>query len=391
MRRWAGQALAVMGIWALGMTTGCGNFFVYPGTATSSGTGSTAGDYVYVANANTSTPSLAGFAVGTGTLTAVSGSPYSLDFIPTAVAVNPADSIVFVAGSNGIDGFINSYSIGSSGELTLLVSNNTGSASEVSIDVSPDGQWLMGLDANGSSIGEAIVDEYQINSSTGQLTQGTGTSYTYTGTPTPTIVPRQIKFAPNGAYVFAAVGTAGDLVFPFTTSTGVFSTPLSLSLGTSSTASDNALAVNPTSTTLYIARSGTNGGMAVYTIGSGGSLSEISGSPLTAGNQPFSVAVNFAGTDVYVANQLDSTISEYSIGSTGAVAALSPATVTTESAARALAVDRSGDYLLAIANGGSPDLSMYSYSTTTAGELVFSTSIATGTDPTYPVAVAVTH
>jgi len=333
---------------------------------------------------------LAGFSVGTGTLTAVTNSPYSLGFVPTAVVVNPANSIVFVAGTNGLYGFINTYSIGSGGVLRLLVSNNVGSAGEVSMDVSPDGNWLLGLDSNGPSANEAIVDEYQINSTTGQLTLETGSIYTFTGASIPTVVPRAIKFAPNGAYVFVAAGTAGDLVYPFTTSNGSLSTPLSLSLGTSAT-SDNALAVNSASSYLYIARSGTNGGLAVYTIGSGGALSEVSGSPLTAGGQPFSVVVNKAGTDVYVANQLDSTISGYSISSAGAVAILSPATYTTVSAARALAIDNSGNYLLAIANGGNPDLSMYSYSATTAGELVFSTSTPTGSDPAGAVAIATTH
>src|ERR1017187_3945920 len=120
MRR-LGQAAAAMGIWALSLTIGCGNFWVYPGSL-NNGT-SNSGDYVYVANAPTtsgSTPTLAGFTVGTGTLTAVSGSPYSLGFVPTAVAVNPANTIVFVAGTNGLFGYINAYSIGSGGALTLL-------------------------------------------------------------------------------------------------------------------------------------------------------------------------------------------------------------------------------------------------------------------------------
>jgi len=147
--------------------------------------------------------------------------------------------------------------------------------------------------------------------------------------------------------------------------------------------------VNSGSSYLYIARSGTGGGLAVYTVGSGGALNEVTGSPLTAGNQPFSVLVNKAGTDVYVANQVDSTISAYSIASSGAVAALSPATYTTVAASRALVIDNSGDYLLAIANGGNPDLSLYSYSST--AEPVFSTSTSTGTDPTNPVAIAATH
>ncbi len=391
MRAWAGRAAEAMGTWALCLTTGCAGFFVYPGSTTG-GTGTTgSGDYVYVANATTGT--LAAFEVGTGTLTPVSGSPYVLDFVPTAVAVNPANSIVFVAGSNGTYGYVNSYSIGTGGVLTLLMSNNTGAAGEVSIDISPDGDWLVGLDSNGPSVSEVIVDEYAINSSTGQLTLQTNTGgvYTYTGSQIPTIVPRAIKFAANEEEVLVAAGTAGDLVFPF--SGGTFSAPQVLNLGTASTTSDNAIAVSSGSSYLYIARSGTNGGLAVYTIGSGGVLSEISGSPLAAGDQPFSVVLNKAGTDAYVANQLDSTISGYSVASNGAVAVLSPATYTTPSAPRALAVDNSGDYLFAIANGGSPDLSMYSYDATTLGKLDFVTSTATGTGTSGEgaVAIAATH
>jgi 6-phosphogluconolactonase len=387
MRGWAGQAAAMVSIWALCLTAGCGGFFVYPGsTGTGTGTSNT-GDYVYVANGTTD--SLAGFQVGTGTLTAISGFPFSLGFVPTAVVVNPANTIVFVAGNNGLNGFINAYAIGTGGVLSLLTSNNLGSGSEVSMDISPDGDWLVGLDASGPLVSEAIIDEYAINTSSGALTLETNTGgvYTYTGSSIPTLVPRAIKFAPSEAYVFVAEGTAGDLVFPF--SGGTFSTPQALIFGAGSSTSDNALAVNSGSSYLYIARSGTGGGLAVYTIGSGGALNEVTGSPLAAGNQPFSVVVNKAGTDVYVANQVDSTISGYSIASSGAVAVLSPATFTTTSASRALAVDNSGDYLLSIANGGNPDLSMYSYSST--AEPVFSTSSTTGTDPTNPVAIAATH
>lgn len=389
MRRWAGQAAATIGIWALCLTTGCGTFFVYPGNLPSS---SSTGDYVYVANTNSG--SLAGFSVGTGTLTAVSGSPYSLGFAPNAVVVNAANTMVFVAGSNGTYGFINVYSIGSGGALSLMASNNVGAADEVSIDVSQDGSWLVGIDANGPAAHEVIVDEYQINGSTGALTLGTAGTYTYTGTQPPTINPLGVKFAPNEDYVFAAVGTAGDLVFPFSSSTGISSSGvLSLSLGSQSTVSDNALAVSSNSAYLYIARSGPGGGLAVYTIGSGGALTEVSGSPLAAGNQPSSVVVNKAGTDIYVANQLDSTISGYSISSTGAVAVLSPATSSVVAKPRALAVDNGGTYLLTTSYVSTPDLSMYSYNS--AAGLSFATSTSTaasgGTEPTGAVSLAATH
>ena len=384
MNQWAKRGAAALGIWTLMLTVGCGTFFVYPGNLPSSS--SSTGDYVYVANATTST--LAGFSVGTGKLTTVSGSPYALGFVPTAVVVNPANTIVFVAGTNGIFGYINAYSIGSGGALTLLHSNNLGSGSEVSIDVSPDGNWLVGLDANGPALGEAIVDKYQITASTGQLTLATGGSYTFP-TGTATIVPSGIKFAPNGNYVFAAVGTAGDLEFTFNTSSGALASNQKIVLA--SGVSDNALTVSPSSSYLYIARSGTGGGVGVYAIGSNGVLTPVSGSPFSAGSQPFSVVVNSAGTNVYVANQIDSTISGFSVASSGALTFLSGSPYTSGSQVDGLAIDNSKNYLLATARSGSPDLTMYSFDSAAAGKLDSSTSAQTGNDPAGAVAIAATH
>ena len=103
------------------------------------------------------------------------------------------------------------------------------------------------------------------------------------------------------------------------------------------------------------------------------------------------VAVNNAGTDVYVANQLDSTISGYSVASNGTLTALADSPYTGGSSVDALAVDRTGDYLLAVARGGTPDLAMYSFDSGIAGKLDLSTTTATGIDPTGATALAATH
>ena len=390
MMRWIERAAAVLGILGLTFTSGCGTFFIYPGSSVGSG-GSATGDYVYVANA--AGLSLAGFSVGSGTLTTLSGSPYALGFSPSAVAVNPANTRVFVAGNDGVYGFINTYSIGTGGVLSLLTSNNTGAASEAALDVSPDGAWLVGLDANGGLANEALIESYQINASTGALTPGATGIYTYTGSAIPTITPFCVKFAPNQNYLFAAVGQAGDLVFPFNSTTGVSSAGvLPMKFGSSSTVSDNALAVSSNGNDLYIARSGPGGGLAVFAIGSGGSLTQV-GSTVAAGSQPISVVVNKAGTNIYVANQVDGTVSGYSISSAGAVAALNPATFTTSGKPRALAIDNSGKYLLSASYTTTPDLSMYTYDSTLTGKLATSASTAatSGAEPAGAISIAATH
>lgn len=374
--RRVGAALAVG---ALCWMTGCAGFWV--AVNNSNNNGSTTNDYVYVANATAIT--LSGFSVGTDTLTALTNSPYSLPCTPAAMVVNPADTLLFVSCSTNID--IYAYAINSDGSLTELNSDSpVGTTTEgaVSMAVSPDGQWLLALDGDTAVV---EVDEYQIDSTTGLLTQGNGASYNIAN-----LTPRAIAVAstPEGEYVFAALGSTGDLIFTFNTavsSGGALSNPVQLSLGSSD--ADNALAVNPAGTYLFIARSGPAGGVAVYSIGSGGVLTEV-GSPITAGTQPYSVVVNTEGTDVYVANRSGGNISGYSIGSGGVLTALGGSPYASGNQVTALAVDSSGDYLLAAANGGSPDLTLYSYDSTTAGKLDSAASVATGSGP---VAVATTH
>lgn len=362
---------------ALCLTTGCSGFFVYPGdTSSSTGTTST-GDYVYVANASTS--NLAGFAVGTGSLTALANSPYALSVSPTALAINPANTLLFVAGGDAIY----AYSIQSTGALSILNSGSPVAAATVqSMVVSPDGQWLLALDKSA-----AAIDEYQIDSSNGGLTPHI-VSFSVSGA-----VSHAIAISPNAEFVFAALGTGGELVFPFNTANGTLSTPTSFTPPAAT--SDNALAVDPNSTYLYVARSSgsTGGGLVVYTI-NGGALSQVSGSPYAAGSQPaseVSVVVNKAGTDAYIANYTDGTISGYSIASGGQLTALSGSPYSAGSLVDALAVDNSGDYLLATAQNGSPDLALYSFDATTAGKLDLAASSTTGTDPTEAVAIAATH
>ncbi len=371
------RVAAVLGIAALPLMTGCAGFWVAVDNSSSSGT--TSSDIVYVANV--SAESVAGFTVGTGTLTAVTGSPYSLGLVPTALVVNPANSLLFVAASSEIF----AYAISSDGSLSVLNSGSAvGSATlgVASMAISPDGQWLFVLDGDGTT-----VDEFLIDSSTGTLSQVTGASYIVTSG---TVLPTSIAVSPNGELVFVSLGNGGDLVFTFDTSTGVMASSQTLN-PISSTTSDNDLAVSPDSAYLYIARSGTNGGLAVYSIGTNGALTPVSGSPFTAGSKPVSVVVNHAGTDVYVANYAGSDIYGFSVGSSGALTALSGSPYSSGTSVIALGIDNSTDYLLAAASGGSPDLTMYSFDSTTPGKLDTVAVTATGSDPTTPVALALTH
>jgi len=368
---------AIMMVAVLPALTGCSGFFP-PVNGGGGGGGGGTGNYVYVANSTTMTVS--GFGIGKGTLTAVANSPLTLGYAPVTMVVTPSNSFLYVASATTI----NVYSIGSNGVLTVPSAGNTAAVATVSsLDVSPDGNWLIGLDSF-----QHVLDVYQINKTTGGLA-ATG-AVTYPLAPqTGTWVPRMVRFSPNGLLIYAAIGTAGDEIFSFNTTTGLATFNQYLAIGT--TTSDNALAIDSNTAYLYIARSGVGPGVAVYKIGSSGQLTAVTGSPFAAGAQTYSLALTSTNSYVYAANRTDSTISGYTIGTGAALTPLSGSPYTSGSLVTSIGIDSTGTYLLAAASGGSPDLSMYSFDATTPGKLVLATSIATGTDPTGPVAIALTH
>ena len=377
MKQWAGRVVSAAAVAILLLTTGCAGFFVYPGSLPggSSGSGTGAGNDVYVINqtANLNAGTLVGYSIGTNSLTAVTGSPQNITtFAPVAIAVNRTNTMLFVAGGN----FINTFTIGSGGALSPLASN-TLSAEEVAIDISPDGQWLLGLETTATFPNEARIDEFQINSS-GLLSEPSLNPIVFylPVTNQGVISPSAIKFAPNGQLVFVALGTAGDLVYTF--NSGTLTQSQSFPLSAASQSADLALAV-PNNSTLYFARSsGTVGSVAAYTI-TGTTVTAVSGTSVSAGDRPAAVVVNTAGTDVYVANELDGTISGYSGAATGNLTQLSNSPYSV-SDPTALAVDHSGAYLLAVSNITSGNnLNMYSYDST--GNLVLSTQLNAGSGP----------
>src|SRR5215469_3145229 len=114
--------------------SGCKGFWDVP---SGSGGGGSASGYFYVLNQKAA--QLAGFtfAANATSLTAVSGSPYSLGAAPYAVAISPNGGFLYVSTAAGI--YVYGIS-GSTGALTLL--NNGGV-------ISSDPAFAMTLDSTG--------------------------------------------------------------------------------------------------------------------------------------------------------------------------------------------------------------------------------------------------
>lgn len=387
----------------LPVLTGCSGFF--PPIVNSGGTttGTPTGNSVYIANevtksiasfgivqatpavaATATTPAVAAIPAG---LTVLTNSPFAAGYQPLTMTVTPNNLFLYVGGANGI--YL--YLVNTDGSLsTPSVGANQAVAYATSLAVSPDGQWLVALDGLTQQL-----DIFQINPSTGALTSVVAGQPPVYSVLSGVWQPTSVRFAPSGTFIFAALGTGGDVVFTFNTATGAAISAANLSTGNPTTG-DYGLAVDPKTAYVYIARSGNNGGIAVYSIGSGGALSPVKGSPFAAGNGTYSVVLDSTGTYLYASNRTDSSISGYTIVPATATTSvsltpLSGSPYASGGAVQSIGIDSSGKFLLAAAPGGNPDLTMYSFDTTIAGKLDPLTTTATDNDPAGASKLALTH
>jgi 6-phosphogluconolactonase len=389
-RKWAKLAVALPFL-----LTGCKGFWnALPVSSTGSGSTASGGSFYVL---NIATEQVAGYTIDSGTPTPVPGSPVSLGVAPLSMAIAPKADFLYVGTQNGIYLF----SIASTGQLTA--GNNAQPISgdkAISMVVSPDGGWLIDVQASAPS-----VNAIAINATTGTLASANEQEAIAT-LPAVTGATPQVAVSPDGSYVFAAMGTEGTAVIPFTTANadpfgGVGRIPPAGSGGQALSVAVDPLQSGQTTPRLFyvgetVATSGDNsGGLRVFnfsTLASG--LKELSGSPLgISGLAPYSILPISTGNYVYVVSRTVSNSSGV-VSNTGVIAGFTVAgssgvySVTALGSTFAvgtnpvgLAEDSTGTYVLAVDSGGDPDLKGYTFDSTNAGYLDAAISANTGTDP----------
>jgi 6-phosphogluconolactonase (cycloisomerase 2 family) len=315
---------------AAGLMTACGTDtvdFVYVASSQAAGTNNYGEIDVFEIN------SVSGF------MRQIPTSPFpSGGRNPVAEAVSSDYSNLYVV--NKDDNTIVQFMIGSDGKLYPQNTVNT------------PGIFPLAAAVNGSNL--FVVDTYQplpacssaspCSGSVGVFplaaASGTGSSATPGGAPGPTpvangslnywpltmpsspndvILPTGVNVLASGAYLYVtAYDTTANAgyVFGFTIGTGgvlsaVSGSPFSVGVHPSAIASDS------TSSYMYVTDSA-SGNVRGYSVASG-VLSPLNGSSYPAGNQPSAIAVDPKYPFVYVANTLDGNVSAYSIGSSGAL------------------------------------------------------------------------
>jgi DNA-binding beta-propeller fold protein YncE len=390
MRRLQGLCCLLL----LGLS-GCGGFFV---PQTSSGGTTNTGDYLYVANG--SDTFLAGFGVAsTGALSVLSGSPYNNSVAAQSLAVNPANTFLYAGTTAGI--FV--YGINSNGSITVQNDGSVAAQDMVAtaMQVDSTGNYLLAVGISTAQQLQAI-GIYTIDTSTGLLTPVASSPLAlYTGnTSTPTIVaPTGLLITPNNSYVYASLGTLGVQVLTLGSGGALAAgaNPTLLApLKTSTSPSDQRTASDPNSLFLFLAE--INTGLRVFSIGSGGSLSEVSGSPYAVGTGPTAVDLDVTGSYVYVANKGSNNISAFTLtAASGKLTAVAgspfssggqlPIGIVNDNSKNFVAVINSGTN----GSGGNSDLQLFKFDATVDGKLDPVATATTGTDPTNPSSIAATH
>lgn len=354
--------------------TGCSGFFTAitsgsttPGSATNvfvTGTGST----------------LTEFSLTSGVLAQLSGSPVTLPVPPTAVAIAPNNLSVYVGTSTGI--FL--YTIGSGGVLTEGNNNNV-------LYLPPFTVQSMVVDATSSWLIISYLNSTEIDALPLSATTGINTATAPFPIQTPTgTVPLQIAMSPANNNIFAALGTAGAYVIgfnPTATTTSPFGTAIAIALH-GADASDTAVAVDPSSAYLFITEASTlassppAGIVRMKAIAKLTTVADLSDAKTGVG--PTAVLADLSGAYVYVANGTDGTISGFNFSSTNQTLTAMTPTATFPSAASpiALAEDATKSYVMALGNGASPNLWVYSFDATNLGALDIATTTGAGVSTT---------
>jgi 6-phosphogluconolactonase len=374
--------------------TGCGGFFV---PQTNSGGGTNTGDYLYVGNGND--PYIAGFGLNSsGALSVLSGSPYNNGVAAQSLAVTPANTFLYAGTTNGIYAYV----INSNGSISVLNSGSAVAQDMVATQMQVDstGNYLL-ASGFGTAIGAQAIGIYTINTSTGLLTAvGTSPLALYTGNgSTPAVVtPTGLLITPNNSYVYVSLGSLGVQILTLSSGTlAAGSTPSLLQpISTSASPSDVGLASDPLSAFLFVAE--INSGLRVLSIGTGGSLKEVSGSPYGVGTGPSAVILDTTGSYVYVANKGSANISAFTLtAASGKLTAVAGSPFSSGGVQPIAMVNDNSKKFVAVINNqatgasGNSDLQVFKFDATVDGKLDPVSTGSTGTDPTNPLSIAASH
>jgi 6-phosphogluconolactonase len=301
-----------------------------------------------------------------GTLTELSGTPYTVGDGANSVVIHPSGKFLYVANPGQLEDDISLFDIASNGTLAEVAPRTptgpNGTQPKLLV-MDPAGNYLYAMDAVSESI-----SVFSIDSSTGALSQIMDPA-TQPPQPYPNklggLLPLNMVVTPSGDFLYVSVaggqpGTSNiGSIEGFSVNAGVL-TSLSPALISAEGANPYGLAIDPSGSYLYVANTQSQS-ISILSISSSGALAnDVQGSPLAdIYSAPYALLMDSQGQYLYVANQASNNVAVYSI-SNGLPVALTTSTsafaFTTESSPSVLAEDPNGNYLFVGNQGGNPGI-----------------------------------
>ncbi|HTW59192.1 MAG TPA: beta-propeller fold lactonase family protein [Terriglobales bacterium] len=267
-----------------------------------------------------------------------------------SLALHPSNKYLYAANSGESD--VSLFTISSDGALNEQLPRQTVGVEPTMLAIDPAGAYLYVANAGSNSI-----SVFSISSSNGSLTPITQSS---SGGPQAPLglSPINMKLSPSGNVLYVTgQGVLGGEVQAFTLTSGqlaLVQTPFQ--------AGNNpaGLAVSPNGY-LYTANSLDNS-ISEFSIGTGGALTPIAGSPIGETYlSPLALLVSNSGNFLCIANEGSSNIAVYSIGSDGSLSVVSTSPFASNAEPAFIASDPNSDYVF-MGNQSSPAVQSFGLS-----------------------------
>lgn len=293
----------------------------------------------------------------TGALTPISGSPFAGRNLGSAytdfLALTPSNSFLYtfdnLGGGENISVFAINGTTGAPAEVTG--SPFAGSAEGLTgLSIDPSSRFLYG-----STDGKVYA--FTLNPTSGVPAPVAGSPFSTLSTPFFYPIAK-VAYDPTGSFAYAPNAYLPEIQeFTINKTTGALTKPVSIRTEDGPTAllfTTGTANVKYVPKFAYAANSGSNS-ISEYSIGATGALTEVIGSPLTDTNGPNSVTTTLSGNFVYTVNQ-NHTLSGYSVGSSGALTKISSSPFSGFQKPIAAIVDPSDASLVVLDQGTSPTI-----------------------------------
>jgi 6-phosphogluconolactonase len=254
-----------------------------------------------------------------GTFTALNPASVSAGSNPVSVVLQPAGNFAYIANFSGNDVTLLSVNRGN-GALGVPASTTpipppspanvfATDVGPISMAIAPGGTFLFVLNQGSNDISGFAIDP-----TTGNLSVVNGSPFASGCSGS------SLAITPKADTLFVTCPGLGTIEALTINGQGVLSAPTQVS---GPSGSPTFAGVEPTGRFLYVADPTANGVFA-FSIGSNGALTAISGSPFASGAQPIALAATPQGSLLYVANQGSNNVSAFVIDSkTGALGTVS--------------------------------------------------------------------